>query len=52
MTTLNPTPPTDDEEDAIECSYCFALHWPSDEDEHNSTWQQWECQECGSWNDR
>ncbi len=47
---LSPCPDTD--EDAIACDRCDALHWPSDEDAHNSTWQQWQCLECGSWNDR
>src|SRR5579872_307044 len=40
------------EEDADFCGQCHATHWPADEDEVNSTWQQWRCDECGSWNDR
>jgi hypothetical protein len=42
----------EDEEAADYCAACDHTHWPSDENEDNSTWQQWQCQECGAWNDR
>lgn len=44
--------PDDTMEDVDFCGYCDASHWPSDEDEWNSTWQQWKCEECNSWNDK
>lgn len=34
------------------CPFCGSDHDPEDEDEHNSTWQQWQCQECAKWVDR
>jgi hypothetical protein len=42
----------DEMEDATFCAFCQMTHWFSDEDETNSPWQQWQCQECGNWNDK
>lgn len=41
-----------DQEDATYCAACDMTHWPSDETASNSTRQQWQCQQCGHWNDR
>jgi len=31
----------------LECPACEEMHAP-----HDTTWQQWQCACCGSWNDR
>lgn len=41
-----------DVEHATYCGFCDVSHYPSDETEANSTHQQWQCHECGQWNDK
>lgn len=43
---------SEETEDATFCAFCDATHWPSDETESDSTWQQWLCHDCQNWNDK
>jgi hypothetical protein len=36
----------------LNCPHCGEHTYSDDLDEGSSTWQQWQCQGCGSWNDR
>ncbi|HLZ24547.1 MAG TPA: hypothetical protein VKQ30_20725 [Ktedonobacterales bacterium] len=41
---------SDNPKDEWRCGSCNEA-WEFDDPEINTTWQQWECPACGSWND-